>query len=204
MLLGEGTVVAFCGRILALSRWNLTMSRCKCPGVPRGQPPGLAAHKCITLQFRFLCLHVVSININSTSVQTKTCHRSFGDYFLILAKVTLRAREQSAFSLDFFVCIWYLLILTQPLFKPRHVITSFETTVWYWQKILCVWESKQIVHVNNLTEICSSPTRVSKTHWPDRSTGKCLKKDFYYWFHVMLLYTDAWNMALATSLLMTM
>ena len=70
MLLGEGTVVAFCGRILALSRWNLTMSRCKCPGVPRGQPPGLAAHKCITLQFRFLCLHVVSININSTSVQT--------------------------------------------------------------------------------------------------------------------------------------
>ena len=158
MLLGEGTVVAFCGRVLALGRWNLTMSRCKCPGVPRGQPPGLAADKCITLQFRFLCLHVVSININSTSVQTKTCRHSFGDHFLIQAKVTLRVREQSTFSLDFFVCIWYHLILTQPLFKPRDVITSFETTVWYRQKILCVWESKQIVHVNNLTEICSSPT----------------------------------------------
>ena len=33
-------MVAFCGIILALGRWNLQMSRCKCPGVPRGQPPG--------------------------------------------------------------------------------------------------------------------------------------------------------------------
>ena len=40
MLPGGGTVVAFCGRILALGRWNLQMSSCKCPGVPRGQPPG--------------------------------------------------------------------------------------------------------------------------------------------------------------------
>ena len=29
----------FCGRIVALGRWNLKMSWCKCPGVPRGQPP---------------------------------------------------------------------------------------------------------------------------------------------------------------------
>ena len=48
VLPGGGTVVAFCGRILALSRWNLQMSWCKCPGVPRGQPPGMAADKCIT------------------------------------------------------------------------------------------------------------------------------------------------------------
>ena len=40
-------MVAFCGRILALGRWNLQMSRCKCPGAPRGQPPGMAADKCI-------------------------------------------------------------------------------------------------------------------------------------------------------------
>ena len=33
-------MVAFCGIILALGRWNLQMSRCKCPGVPRGQPSG--------------------------------------------------------------------------------------------------------------------------------------------------------------------
>ena len=45
---GGGTVVAFCGRILALGRWNLQMSWCKCPGVPLGQPPGIAADKCIT------------------------------------------------------------------------------------------------------------------------------------------------------------
>ena len=44
---GAGTVVAFCGRILALGRWNLQMPWCKCPGVPRGQPPGMAADKCI-------------------------------------------------------------------------------------------------------------------------------------------------------------
>ena len=40
MLLEGGTVVAFSGKILALGRWNLQMSRSKCPGVPRGQPPG--------------------------------------------------------------------------------------------------------------------------------------------------------------------
>ena len=40
MLPEGGTVVAFCGIILALGRWNLQMSWCKCPGVPRGQPPG--------------------------------------------------------------------------------------------------------------------------------------------------------------------
>ena len=49
---GEGTLVAFCGRILALGRWNLQMSWCKCPGVPRGQPPGMAADKCISGQKR--------------------------------------------------------------------------------------------------------------------------------------------------------
>ena len=47
MLPGEGTVVAFCGRMLALVRWNFQMSWCECPGVPRGQPPGMAADKCI-------------------------------------------------------------------------------------------------------------------------------------------------------------
>ena len=47
MLPGEGTVVAFCGRILALGRWNLQMSWCESPGVPRGQSPGMAADKCI-------------------------------------------------------------------------------------------------------------------------------------------------------------
>ena len=40
---GGGTVVVFCGRILALRRWNLQMSWYKCPGVP-----GMAADKCIT------------------------------------------------------------------------------------------------------------------------------------------------------------
>ena len=43
---GGGTVVAFYGRILALGRWNLQMSRCKC-----GQPPGMGADKCITTSF---------------------------------------------------------------------------------------------------------------------------------------------------------
>ena len=47
MLPGGGTVLAFCVRILALGRWNLQMSWCKCPGVPRGEPPGIAAGKCI-------------------------------------------------------------------------------------------------------------------------------------------------------------
>ena len=47
MLPGEGTVVAFCERILALGGWNLQMSWCECPGVPRGQSPGMAADKCI-------------------------------------------------------------------------------------------------------------------------------------------------------------
>ena len=42
-----GTVLAFCGRILALGRWNLQMSWCQCPGVPWDQPPGMAADKCI-------------------------------------------------------------------------------------------------------------------------------------------------------------
>ena len=46
---GERTVVAFCGRILALGRWNLQMSWCKCPGVPLDLPPGMAADKCIKL-----------------------------------------------------------------------------------------------------------------------------------------------------------
>ena len=49
MLLGGGTVVAFCVRILAMGRWNLQMSWCKRPGVPRGQPPAMAADKCIKL-----------------------------------------------------------------------------------------------------------------------------------------------------------
>ena len=44
---GGGTLVAFCRRILALGRWNLQMSWCKCPGIPRGQPRGMAADKCI-------------------------------------------------------------------------------------------------------------------------------------------------------------
>ena len=48
---GGGTVVAFCGRILALGRWNLQMSWCKCPGVPRGQHPGMGADKCISCKF---------------------------------------------------------------------------------------------------------------------------------------------------------
>ena len=38
-------MVAFCERILALGRGNLQLSRCKCPGVPWGQPPGMAADK---------------------------------------------------------------------------------------------------------------------------------------------------------------
>ena len=45
-------MVAFCGRILAVGRWDLTMSRCKCPGVPRGQPPEMAADKCITFEIK--------------------------------------------------------------------------------------------------------------------------------------------------------
>ena len=50
MLPGGETVVAFCGRILlALGRWNLQMSWFECPGVRRGQPPGMAADKCITI-----------------------------------------------------------------------------------------------------------------------------------------------------------
>ena len=46
--LGGGTVVGFCGRILALGTGNLQISWCKCPGVPRGQPSGMAADKCTT------------------------------------------------------------------------------------------------------------------------------------------------------------
>ena len=48
MLPGEGAVVAFCGRILTLGSWNLQMSWCECPGVPRGQSPGMAADKCFS------------------------------------------------------------------------------------------------------------------------------------------------------------
>ena len=47
-LYSQGAVVAFCGRIFALGRWNLQMSWCKFPGDPHGQPPGMAADKCIT------------------------------------------------------------------------------------------------------------------------------------------------------------
>ena len=49
MLPGEGKVLAFCGRILALVRWNLQMSWCKCQGVARPgiNLPGMAADKCI-------------------------------------------------------------------------------------------------------------------------------------------------------------
>ena len=47
MLSGWGTIEAFCGKILALDRWNLQMSWCKCPGVLLGQPHGMAADKCI-------------------------------------------------------------------------------------------------------------------------------------------------------------
>ena len=43
MLPGGGTVIAFCGRILILGRWNLQMSWCKCLGIPLGQPPRMAA-----------------------------------------------------------------------------------------------------------------------------------------------------------------
>ena len=46
MLPEGGTVVAFCGIILALGRWNLQMSL----QMPRGSPgstPGMAADKCI-------------------------------------------------------------------------------------------------------------------------------------------------------------
>ena len=46
MLSGEGTVVAFCGRILALGRWTLQMSWCNARGSP-GSTPGMAADKCI-------------------------------------------------------------------------------------------------------------------------------------------------------------
>ena len=45
---GGGTVVAFYGRILALGRWNLQMSWSKCPGVPQGEPPGMATDKGIS------------------------------------------------------------------------------------------------------------------------------------------------------------
>ena len=38
-------MVAFCGGILAPGRWSLSWY--KCPGVPRGQTPGMAADKCI-------------------------------------------------------------------------------------------------------------------------------------------------------------
>ena len=41
-------MVAFCGRILALGRWNLQMSWCKCPGLPRGQL--MVADKCINTE----------------------------------------------------------------------------------------------------------------------------------------------------------
>ena len=43
-------MVDFCGRILAQGRWNLQMSWCKCLGVPRGQPHGMAADKCIMVR----------------------------------------------------------------------------------------------------------------------------------------------------------
>lgn len=41
------TMVAFCGRILALGRWNLQMFWCKCSKFPEVNPSGMAADKCI-------------------------------------------------------------------------------------------------------------------------------------------------------------
>ena len=67
MLPGGGTVVAFCGRILALGRWNLQMSWCKCLGVPRGQFPGMAADKCIIKSFEVgIKLNTRNENKNAT------------------------------------------------------------------------------------------------------------------------------------------
>jgi len=63
MLPGGGTAVAFCGRILALGRGNLQMSWCKCPGVPRGQPPGMAADKCIRVCKSYLKLYTTCVHL---------------------------------------------------------------------------------------------------------------------------------------------
>ena len=86
MLPGEGKVVAFCGRILALGRWKLQISGCKWPGVPRDQPPRMAANKCInhvtwciifsiSVKFPykvtiFLLVFVASVWLNRNSTQT--------------------------------------------------------------------------------------------------------------------------------------
>ena len=35
--------------------WNLQMTSCKCPGVPRGQSPGMAADKCIRERAVHMC-----------------------------------------------------------------------------------------------------------------------------------------------------
>jgi len=59
-------VVTFCGRILALGGRNLEMSWCNCLGVPRGQPPWMAADKCIIRDsFRTFPLHFLSLTDTS-------------------------------------------------------------------------------------------------------------------------------------------
>ena len=75
MLPGGGTVVTFCGGILALGRWNLQVSWNKCQGASRGQLPGMAADKCIMRKelklppgIRF---HLYILNINRGSILYK-------------------------------------------------------------------------------------------------------------------------------------
>ena len=71
MLPGGRTVVAFCGPILALGRWNLKMSWCKTPGVPRGQPPGMAADKCIICQLHIMYKLFTPIDMFNQVYQNK-------------------------------------------------------------------------------------------------------------------------------------
>ena len=47
MLPGEGTVIAFCGRILALGRCEFANVLVRMPGGSPGSTPGMAADKCI-------------------------------------------------------------------------------------------------------------------------------------------------------------
>ena len=66
-------MVHFHGRILALGRRNLQLSWCKCPGVPRGQPSGMAAAKCLKRTFCNKKISVVNVENDKLAIDVKVC-----------------------------------------------------------------------------------------------------------------------------------
>ena len=80
------------------------MSQCKCPGAPRGQPPGMAADKCIMdLGDVLLLLLVVQYGLQNCDSRSftidyeKDCFPKDGEPF------SLHSRELSLFSSSHFL-----------------------------------------------------------------------------------------------------